>query len=171
MSFTTELLAFKNAITAFAGRITTKLEGYVLKTQINGVSGVCPLDAGKLVPIANMPGIYKNYDLHNFVNGKPLTNEVLMRAVAVRSFLIPINCAGSYAFATTGAAVAFVISILKNGVEVGTINYAVGATAATFTMATALTINPGDQFALRCKTGVQDATLSDLTIGIYANAV
>lgn len=180
MSFATDLTALKNAITTFVGKITTKFNDYILKSQINAASGVCPLDASKLVPVANLPGGIQGvqgppgpstYDLHNFINGKPLALEVLMRAVSVRAFQIPANCAGSYAFCTTAAAAAFVISILKNNVEVGTITYAIGATSGTFSMATALTINAGDQFALRCKTVSQDATLSDLTIGIYGTTV
>ena len=180
MSFATDLTALKTAITTFVGKITTKFNDYVLKSQINAANGVCPLDASKLIPIANLPGGIQGptgpagpstYDLHNFINGKPLALEVLMRAVSVRAFQIPANCAGSYAFCTTPAAAVFVISILKNNVEVGTITYSVGATSGVFSMGTALMINAGDQFAIRCKTAAQDATLSDLTIGIYGTSV
>ncbi len=170
MSFTTELAALKTAISDFSTRIINKFNSYVLKTSVNAANGVCPLDGVGQVPVANLSGIYKNYDLHNFVNGKPLVNEVLMRAVSVRPFTIPINCAGSFAYCTTAATAAFSIGILKNGVQVGTITYAAGATSGTFALATATLLNPGDQFALRCIPGAQDATLSDLTIGIKADA-
>ena len=170
MSFATDLQALKNAINTFSVKIKNKFDEYIPLSLRNAINGVAPLDENRLVPIANIPGIHKNYDLHNFVNGKPLVYEVLMRAIAVRAFTIPANCAGSFAYCTTPATSAFSIGILKNGVQIGTINYAAGATAATFTLGTALVLNPGDQFALKCIPGTQDATLSDLAIAIYADA-
>lgn len=170
MSFATDLTALKTAISSFADKITTKFNNYVLKTTIGAASGVCGLDANSLVPLANIPGIYKNYDLHNFGNGKPNVNEVLGRMISVRSFTIPVNCVGSYAFCTTAPTAAFSISILKNGVQVGTISFAAGATSGTFALATAVTYNPGDQFALRCVPATQDATFSDPVISIKADA-
>lgn len=110
------------------------------------------------------------YDLHNFVNGKPLAQEILMRAVACRAFTIPVNCAGSFAFCSIAATSNFNITILKNGVAVGAIDYAANSLTGVFTMATALTLNVGDQLALRCTPAAQDATLSDLTIAIKGEA-
>ena len=170
MSFATDLTALKNAITAFRDKISAKFGDYILKTAIGAANGVAGLDANSQVPVANLNAIYKNYDLHNFVNGKPLANEVIGRIVAVRAFVIPQNCAGSYAYCTTGPTSALTIAILKNGVQVGTISFGAGATSGTFTMATAVTINAGDQFALRSNAAVQDATFSDIAISILANA-
>lgn len=105
------------------------------------------------------------YDLHNFINGKPLSNEILMRAISVRAFTIPANCAGSYAFCSVAATANVVIEILKNGVTVGTLTYAVDQLQGVFAMAAALTLNPGDQFVMRAP--AQDATLSDLTFSLF----
>lgn len=178
MSFATDLQALKDAITSFKNKISTKFGDYILKTQINAASGVCPLDAAGKVPVANLslvqgpvgPAGPSTYDIHNFINGKPLASEVLMRAVSVRPFQIPANCVNSYALCTTPASVALVIQILKNGAQVGTITFNAGATSAVFAMASAVTYNAGDQFAIRCPAS-QDATLSDIVIGIYGNTI
>lgn len=110
------------------------------------------------------------YDLHNFVNGKPLAQEILMRVIACRPFSIPADCAGSFAFCSIAATNAFQISILKNGVIVGAINYPVNSLAGTFSMGSSLTLNIGDQLALRCTPAAQDPTISDLTIAIKGTA-
>ncbi|BAW19117.1 hypothetical protein [Ralstonia phage RP31] len=109
------------------------------------------------------------YDFHNFINGKPLVQEILMRAISVRTVKILAGCPGSFAFCSIAASASFDIAIMKNGVQVGTLNFAANATNGTFTLATDLLLNPGDQFAMKCLPSTQDATLTDLTIAILAN--
>lgn len=126
---------------------------------------------GKVAAIPAGPAGPSTYDFHNFINGKPLAQEILIRAVVLRATKILAGCPGSYAFCSVAAALSFDIAILKNGVQVGTLNFAVNATSGTFSLATDLTLNPGDQLALRCVPASQDASLSDLTIGIKADTI
>lgn len=124
-----------------------------------------------LPPGPTGPAGPSTYDLHNFINGKPTVQEILMRAVMVRAVKILAGCPGSFAFCSIAPTLSFDIAILKNGVQVGTLNFAVNATSGVFTLATDLVLNPGDQFAMRCVPASQDASLSDLTIAILANTV
>jgi len=130
--------------------------------NINGV----PFDGSVDVTIGT-PSPY--YDIHNFINGKPLVNEILMRAIAVRAFNLAANCAGSYAYCTTPATALFQLSLLKNGAEFGTITFNIAATTGVFS-SPAATFNVSDQFAIRCKTGAQDSSLSDIAISLLGTA-
>lgn len=126
---------------------------------------------GKVAAIPAGPAGPSTYDFHNFINGKPLAQEILIHAIALRATKIPAGCVGSYAFCSVAPSLSFDIAILKEGVQVGTINFAANATSATFTLSTDLVLNPGQKFALRCIPASQDASLSDLVIGIKADTV
>ena len=121
------------------------------------------LDASRKVPLPNMVDSALSYDFHNFINGKPLANEIMMRAVVSRSIEFPANFAGSYAFCTTAATNAVLIEVLKNGVRIGTINFAAGSVSATFTATSVTVLSPADQLSLRNTRQDQDATWSDTT--------
>jgi hypothetical protein len=151
-----------STVTSAAGFNSATASKLATPTTINGVSfdGSAPINIGTPSPY---------YDIHNFINGKPLVNEILMRAIAVRAFNLAANCAGSYAFCTTPATASFQLSLLKNGAEFGTITFAIGSTTGTFSCPAA-TFNISDQFAIRCKTGVQDTTLSDIAISLLGTA-
>jgi hypothetical protein len=109
------------------------------------------------------------YDLHNFINGKPVGSEVLMRAVAVRGFTIAQNFPSSFAYCSVASSATFVISVLKNGAQVGTITFAANALSGVFASGSNITFNPGDTVALQCQASA-DSTLSDLTIGILGTS-
>jgi len=109
------------------------------------------------------------YDITNFTNGKPLVNEILIRVIAVRAFNLAANCAGSYAYCTTPATASFQLALLKNGGQFGTVTFAIGSTTGTFS-SPAATFNISDQFAVRCLTGAQDSTLSDIAMSFLGTA-
>jgi hypothetical protein len=108
------------------------------------------------------------YDLFQFVNGKPLATEVLMRAIAVRAYTIAANFAGCLAYCTTGAASAQTINILKNGATIGTITFAISSTSGTFAgSSSGVTMNIGDQLQVQMASGAsQDSSFSDLAFTI-----
>lgn len=123
----------------------------------------------KVAAIPAGPAGPSTYDFHNFINGKPLAQEILIHAVALRPTKILAGCPGSYAFCSVAPSLSFDIAILKNGIQVGTINFAVNATSGTFSLNSDLTLNPGEQLAVRCVPASQDATFSDPVIAIKAD--
>jgi hypothetical protein len=103
------------------------------------------------------------YDIANFINGKPIGSEIIMKAISVRKFTIASNFSGSLAYCTIAATGNPVFSILKNGVSVGTITFAAGATTGSFSATGVLTFNAGDVIYVTAPASA-DATLSDIAI-------
>jgi hypothetical protein len=152
----------------FTGTIT----GTLNKTfTVNGVAfnnsaDVTATITGSTGPTG--PAGPSTYDLFNFVNGKPLATEVLMRAITVRIYTIAANFAGSLAYCTTGPTTAQTINILKNGATIGTITFGIASTSGTFAGSpSGVTMNIGDQLQLQLASGAsQDATFSDVAFTI-----
>lgn len=134
----------------------------------NGLVATVYSQEASLAQVPLIPGP-STYDLHNFINGKPLASEVIMRAVAVRAFTMAQNFPSSFAYCSVAPTAQFIINVLKNGAQVGTITFAANALSGTFASSSALTFNPGDTFTLQCQ-GTADSTLSDLTIGILGTS-
>lgn len=183
-SVSTSAANMVTALNNYGGAVKTALGNRIPSTQIGASGGLATLGAGGTVPMAQMdPSVKQNgtqgatgpagpnaYDTHNFINGKPNASEVIIREIAARAFTCPVNFAGSYAFVTTPPAASVTISILKNGVQIGTLTFAASATSGVFTAASAVTFNIGDQLAATMP-ATQDATLADLTISIAGAAV
>lgn len=165
---TNESKATMFANPTFTGTIT----GTLAKTftvngnAFNGSADVNISVSGATGPTG--PAGPSTYDLFNFVNGKPLVSEVLMRAITVRIYTIAANFAGCIAYCTTGPTAAQTINILKNGSTIGTIAFAIGATSGTFSGSpSGVTMNIGDQLQLQMASGAsQDASFSDLAFTI-----
>jgi hypothetical protein len=116
-------------------------------------------------PTASADGVPKSfirYDLSTFATGKPAASEVLLDFACPIAFTLPIGFAGSVALAGTAPAAAVTFSVTKNGTQIGTINFALGATTATFTAASAVSFVVGDRIKLIAP-ATQDSALSDLT--------
>lgn len=112
------------------------------------------------------------YDIFNFVNGKPLVNEVLMRAITVRVYTIAANFAGSLAYCTTGATTPQTINILKNGSLIGTVTFGIGSTTGTFAGSpSGVTMNIGDQLQVQMTGASQDASFSDIAFTIKGTSI
>ena len=73
----------------------------------------------------------------------------------------PAGLAGSFGTAGTAATAAASFAIAKNGTAVGTMDFAAGATSATFTMATATSFAGGDVLTIIAP-AAPDATLANL---------
>jgi len=83
------------------------------------------------------------YDIAGGSTGAPAANATLLTFAVVRDFSLPANLLGSSCVAGIAAAASTTISINKNGVSIGTMNFAIGATTATFIL-TATYFVPGD---------------------------
>ena len=113
------------------------------------------------------------YDLSNFLNGKPLSSEVVMRVLMVRSCSFAGNFAGSYASAGTAPSAAAGVSMIiyKQGVAIGTITFAQNSTSGVFatTGGTAVSFIAGNQLVIQVDNSVngQDPSFSDMALTLF----
>lgn len=156
-------------ITANAAGLITASGCQPLSAELTGLAALSSQSTGFVKRTA--AGTYTTtaaapYDVSNFINGKPLASEILIRTVIVRAISLQANFAGCLAYCSTAAAAAATLAILKNGVQVGTITFAIGAKSGTFSTSSAITFNVGDQLVVTAPSTV-DATLSDISISLY----
>ena len=107
------------------------------------------------VPNANIP-----YDIAGAILGKPLGSAVVMRFVAVRNFTFPIDLSGSSARVSTAATASTVLTLMKNGVQFGTITFAAGGSAGTLSVPSATSFSFGNILTVVAP-ATADATFGD----------
>lgn len=107
------------------------------------------------------------YDFFVYFEDKPPDAGELMRIVAVRSFTLPSGLTISQGFADTVSAAAVTFPIHKNGISVGTVNFALGVGTATFTFASDVSFAAGDRLAIIAPTP-QDSLLKGVSITLAA---
>jgi hypothetical protein len=93
--------------------------------------------------------------------GSTAANLVVQRYVFAGTVIFPARLSGSQGTAGVAATATTTYNIRKNGVNVGTMVFAAGATAATFTMASATTFMAGDILTVVAP-ALPDATLANL---------
>src|SRR5262249_25626900 len=76
--------------------------------------------------------------------GSPAASQIVERYIFATAVTFPAGLGGSYATAGTAASAAATLTIAKNGAAIGTMQFAAGATSATFTMSSATGFAPGD---------------------------
>lgn len=101
-------------------------------------------------------------------------DETLVRIVAARAFTVPEDFNGSQAYAAVAAGDSFdtVLSVQKNGVEIGTITFAPGSPTGTFSTGT----EDGESFAVGDRLEIVgpdqseaiDSTLAQISVTIKA---
>lgn len=84
------------------------------------------------------------YDIYGTYLGTPSDAQILWRIVIARAVTFPVNLAGSVAISEGAPAGNTYLTILKNGVPIGSINYASNSTQATFTFASQVVFDSGD---------------------------
>jgi len=87
--------------------------------------------------ITYLSGADLNYDIAGSTLTIPTDGAVIMRFSVNRAFTLPVSLVGSNAESVTAPTAAASYSIQRNGVEVGTIDFASGVNDATFTFASA----------------------------------
>lgn len=107
------------------------------------------------------------YDIGMQILGKPDAGSVVGRFVAVRAFKLPINFVNSIAKSGTAALASTVLSVKKNGTQVGTVTFAAGATNGTFVAATEVSFAIGDIFTLTAA-ATQDTNFADAQVTFVA---
>lgn len=110
-----------------------------------------------------------NYDAAIFVPGSIQrdTNELLFQGIANRTMRLGAGDEGAYARLDVandaGGATAIILSIQKNGTEIGTITIAGGGQVGAFNIPAATDFAEGDRYALRV-TASNNAKPSDLSV-------
>jgi hypothetical protein len=94
--------------------------------------------------LAFLPDADASYDISGSTLSIPTNDVVLTRFVANRAFRLPILMAGSVGASGIAPTAAVSYLVKKNGSTVGTVDFALGANIATFTMATATDFASGD---------------------------
>jgi hypothetical protein len=116
------------------------------------------------MPTISMSQLSANsaFDIAQFINGKPLSSEILIKVIAPRAITYPANMAGSYAKCAIAPTASTVLDIQKNGVSVGTLTFAAASTTGVFST-TALSLVASDIISVRAPATI-DATFADLAI-------
>jgi hypothetical protein len=126
-----------------------------------------PSDIGTstLQPGSDVDAYNVSFDMGSARNVPPAANESLLKHVVggnLTSVSLDAGLHYSYGGCRTAPAGAYTIAINKNGTAIGSINFAASATAATFTMASAQTLVPGDVLEF-----LGSATPDAAILGIY----
>ena len=129
----------------------TVADGAATKAYVDGLAGLTP-----------------PYDIGVFFNGVPGDSEDILRFKCVRAFRLFAGLSNSRAEALVAATAATTVSIRRNGVQVGTVNWAMGATDATFTLAADVDYAQDDTLELIAQ-ATADATLEDISITLIGN--
>jgi len=108
------------------------------------------------------------YDIGAYVNGKPNAADVITRIICVRPFNLPANLTGSHANASTPPSFPAVFTIKKNGVSIGSFQFAAGAGSASFTFAAPVFFATNDLITVHSP-DTQDATLADIAFTFMGN--
>jgi hypothetical protein len=101
------------------------------------------------------------YDIHATFNGRPDSGITLVRVIVPRTTTFPAGLTGSYAKSEIAATAASSFPLTKNGASIGSVDWGVGATSATFTFASQQVFAAGDILELTAP-AVVDVTLADL---------
>ena len=107
------------------------------------------------------------YDIAGSCIGKPSANTDVMRFVAPRAFSLPASLSGSLGSAGTNATSSVTYSIKKNGTEIGTMQWAGAAAAATFTFASEVSFAVGDVLSVTAP-GTVDSTHANFQFTLVA---
>lgn len=84
------------------------------------------------------------YDIGGTIVGQPAGGAILLRYPAPRAIRFPSGMVGSRGVAGTAAASSATFSIRKNGTQFATMQFASGASTATFTAASDMDFSAGD---------------------------
>ena len=100
------------------------------------------------------------YDISYFVNGKPLSSEIVIKTLITREVIYDQNMPGSLAKCTTAPSSTVVFEIIKGTLVVGYITFNTGTLSGVFSTSSSITFSVGDLLVIRAP-ATQDATFSD----------
>jgi hypothetical protein len=103
------------------------------------------------------------YHLTHFAAGQPAPAAVIFRHVFSRTARLPAGATLSRAVAGVAATESSSFALLKNGTPIGTVQFAAGEAAASFSVAAAVDFAAGDVLAIAAP-DPQDPTLADIAL-------
>jgi hypothetical protein len=106
-------------------------------------------------------------EVHSSQSGPTVSGVTVARWIADNPVTFPAALAGSAAVAGIAATASATYTVRKNTVQFGTLNFAAGATVATFT-GTATVFNPADILAIVAPAS-PDATLANVAFALSAS--
>jgi hypothetical protein len=107
------------------------------------------------------------YDLLMFFPGVPTASQVMGRIIVPRAITLPASLTGSFGSSIVAATGATTLTLAKNGVSIGSINFAAGSTTATFTFASAVSFAAGNILTLTNQSPA-DASLANVSLTLAA---
>lgn len=138
-----------------------------LKTQVKNTFLAGPATGADATPTmraltaADLPA--QPFDLTAFYPGVPTASAIVTRVPVARAVTFPTSLTGSIGKASVAATAQTDFDVQKNGISVGTVRFAAGATTATFIAASAITLAAGDLLSVVAPSSV-DATLANVGI-------
>jgi hypothetical protein len=116
--------------------------------------------------VSSTDTVVNKVDFATFIQGAPTDAEKLFTIVAPVAFTLPAGLTGTAAYAEVPATAAAAFTVSKNGgASLGTVDFAIGTNAATFTFATPTAFAIGDRLQL-VNQSTADATLADVSLTI-----
>ncbi|MFP3554248.1 hypothetical protein SB861_26605 [Paraburkholderia sp. SIMBA_049] len=109
-----------------------------------------------------VPGI-NPYDVPMFFPGIPANAQLMARIVVPRVVVFPSGLTGSYASSVGAATASATLTLARNGSNIGTVNFAAGATSGTFTFGSPVATAAGDVLTLTNQ-ATADATLGNISV-------
>lgn len=114
-----------------------------------------------------VPGITK-INASVFYPGQPMGDAICLMLVMTENVSLPAGLATSQAYAFTAPTGAQTWDIQKNGVSIGSVDFAAGVNAGSFTFASSTAFVPGDRLLI-ITDAVVDSTLADVSITIQGD--
>lgn len=110
-----------------------------------------------------------SFDIAGQFGGTPSTSSVIFERIGTNNdYTLPINLAGSQAYARTAPSGGSVIfDIQKNDVSIGSITFADGSNTATFTFASAVSFTASDRLTILSPANLQ--SMADITFSLKAD--
>jgi hypothetical protein len=145
-----------------AGDGTISVTAYSLPTASASVLGGVKVGTGLAVAGDGTLSV-SNIDLGSFFPGIPANSQRMARTKIIRTIILKAGLPSSQADADAAATAATTLTIKQNGTSIGTVNFAAGASIATFTFSADITLAAGDVLAIDNQASA-DATLGNISI-------
>ena len=158
---------------ATTGAVSVNTTGFTagmipLYSVVTGTTTVTSYtDARSYAASALSVGATQPYDLLMFFPGVPTSLQVMGRIIVPRAITLPASLTGSYGSSIVAATAATTLTLAKNGSSIGSVNFAISASTATFTFASSVSFAAGDLLTLTNQS-TADATLANISVTLAA---
>lgn len=134
-----------------------------------------PFDPGRTIvgdvyrKVFGAPAIVPN-DLHMFIPGVLANSQLILYTEATRRWQLPASLTGSRFRSQIAAAAAAVVTLKKNGSDIGTLSWALGGFIPTVAFVSSVTFNVSDTFTVNGP-ATADLTLADISFDFLGNRI